>query len=344
MLQRTVLLFVTILWLGGCATIPRAVPTPAGEMPLPSVCQKYSMECNWDGISQTVTMSYKGTKMKALVGSNIVVVGNARLSLSSPLRRKQGVVMVPPDFERVVIGPAVSPLAGAPPELPKRIGKVVIDAGHGGNDPGAKGYSGTQEKDIDFDIAKRIRDGLEKSGVNVVMTRDRDEFIALPKRTEIASAPDIELFVSIHTNAVLGHRAHGIEVYYIGALSPDDRADRQRLINEKMICSQLQMKRDSSDVRKIVLSMLYNYKLSAAPGIADRMARSLAHEMGEQSRGSKLQRYFVLRNTLVPAILVEAGFISNPREGRRLNDAGYRQRIADAIKQSIMEYLYASGI
>ena len=341
---RVAFMFLMVMFIGGCATVPRTTVPPTGEVPLPELCQKYAMECTWDGISQTVTMSYKGTKMQALIGSGMVVVGNARLSLSGPIRRRKGIVMVPPDFERTVIGPTVSPLAGAPPELPKRIGRVIIDAGHGGKDPGAIGYKGAQEKDVDLDIAQRIRDGLVKAGVNVVMTRDKDEFITLPRRTEIASQEGTELFVSIHANSNHSHGAHGIEVYYVGALGAADRDDDQRQINEKKLCGSLQMKPGADDVRKIVLNLLYNHKLSSAPGIADRIARRLAREMGESYRGSKPNRYFVLRNTLVPAILIEVGFMSNPREGRRLGEASYRQEIADAVARSVLEYLYAAGI
>jgi N-acetylmuramoyl-L-alanine amidase len=344
MLLRISVLSFLLFCFSGCATVPRPVSPPAGEVSLQTLCQKYAMECNWDGISQTVSMSYKGTRIQALVGSNLVVVGNSRLPLSGPLRRRKEIVMVPPDFERVVIGPATSPLAGAPPGLPKRLGKVVIDAGHGGKDPGATGYGGAKEKDINLDIAARVRDGLAKAGVNVVMTRDKDEFISLARRTEIASRPDIELFVSIHANANRGRGAHGIEVYYTGALNAGDRSDDQRQDNERKLCGQFKMKAASKDVQRIVLNLLYNYKLSAAPGIADRIARHLANEMGGSFRGSKPQRYFVLRNTLIPAVLIEVGFISNPREGRRLNDPAYRQEVADAVTQSVMEYLYAAGI
>ena len=350
MFLRIGILSLLLFCFGGCATVPRAVPPPVGEVALSSLCQKYAMECTWDGVAQTVTMRYKESRIQALVGSTLVMVGNTRLELSSPLRRKKGVVMVPPDFERVVIGPTTSPLAGAPPALPSRIGKVVLDAGHGGKVPGAIGYSGVKEKDITLDIVRRLRDELVKAGVDVVLTRDRDEELSLGRRTEIASRPDVELFVSIHANSTppdpkrRGSRAHGIEVYYASPLTPDDRVEDQRKLNEKKLCGQFQMKGGLDDVKKIVLGMLYNYKLSAAPGLADRMARNLSRAIDEKSRGAKPQRYFVLRNTLTPAILIEVGFLSNPREEQQLNDPAYRQRIADAVAKSILEYLYASGV
>jgi N-acetylmuramoyl-L-alanine amidase len=350
---RVVIFLALAFFLGGCATVPRVVPPQAGEIPLQSICQKYAMDCRWDGVAQTVTMDYHGTKIQALVGSDVVLVGNARLSLGAPLSRRKGAVMVPPDFERVVIGPA-SPLTGAPQGLPKRIGKIVIDAGHGGKVPGAIGITGVKEKDITLDIARRLRSELEKSGVDVILTRDKDEALSLERRAEIASRPDVDLFVSIHANSTpidkrtgshgAGSRAHGIEVYYSGALGSGDRSDDQRRLNERKLCGQFKMNSGCEDAKKIVLNMLYNYKLSVGPGMADRMARNLSRAMDEKSRGAKPERYFVLRNTLVPAILIEVGFLSNPQEERRLNDPAYRQRIAEAAAESIVEYLYASKI
>jgi len=341
MALRSVFLVLTLVWLSGCATVPKTPPPTAADLPLSALCQKYAMDCRSDGMVQTVALSYKGTRIQGLVGSNIVMVGNAKVSLSAPLRRHKGMVMVPPDFERAVIGPTTSPLAGAPPALPKRIGRIVVDAGHGGKDPGAIGHNRTKEKDITLDIARRIRDGLDKAGVDVVMTRDKDEFISLGDRTVAASQQNIELFLSIHANASKSRRASGIEVYYAGPLNKEDLAEDQRRTNEKKLCGKLQLKDGSDSVRKIVLNMLYNHKLSASPGLADKMARGMAQDVGGSSRGSKPQRFFVLRNTLVPAILVEVGFLSSPKEEANLKSPEYRQQIAEAVVGSVLEYIYA---
>ena len=201
MALRSVILVFILVWVSGCASAPRIKPPLTADVPLSSLCQKYAMDCRSDGMAQTVTLSYKQTRIQGLIGSNIVIVGNAQITLSAPLRRHKGAVMVPPDFERMVIGPTGTSLAGAPPALPKRIGKVVVDAGHGGKDPGAIGFSKAKEKDVVLDIARRVRDGLVKSGVDVIMTRDKDEFISLGARTEISCQRDVELFVSIHANS-----------------------------------------------------------------------------------------------------------------------------------------------
>ncbi|NTV28565.1 MAG: hypothetical protein HGA80_00595 [Candidatus Omnitrophica bacterium] len=349
MLLRAVFLMLMLFCYGGCATMPRPGQPSTGGVPVSTICQKYSLDCSWDGVTHTVSMNYKGKLVRAMVGSSLVLVDSTRFSLSSPLRRKSGSIMLPSDFERVVILPTVENMAGELPKVPSRIGKVVLDPGHGGKDPGAIGYSGLKEKDITLDIVRRLRDELVKAGVDVVITREKDEALALDRRTEIASRPDVELFVSIHANSTTpDHKrsislAHGIEVYYIGALNADDLDEQQRQLNAKKLCGEFKMQGSSEEARKIVLSMLYNYKMSEAPGMAERMARNLSRAVEEHSRGAKSQRYFVLRNTLVPAILIEVGFLSNPGEERRLKEPSYRQKMAVAISRSISEYLYATG-
>ncbi|MBF0486263.1 MAG: N-acetylmuramoyl-L-alanine amidase [Candidatus Omnitrophica bacterium] len=342
MTLRTLFILLFVFWLGGCATVSRPPVSPAGlEIPLSSLCKKYNMDCQWDGVLQTVVMSYRGTKIQAMVGSSTVLVGNNKVLLNVPLTRRKGNIMVGADFERLVIGPPLPVPAG--PVGFRRFGKIVIDAGHGGKDPGAFGFSGQKEKEITLDIARRVKKALEFAGISAIMTRDSDQFISLQERTAIASQPGVDFFVSIHANSNKTSHAHGVEVYYMGPFNAEDKADPQRKLNEKKLCGLLKMRDDSQNVKNIVSNMLYCYKLNASSRLADQVSTGLAHEMGERSRGSKPQRYFVLRNTLVPAVLVEVGFLSNPKEEKQLKDPQFRQRIADTITKSILEFLYASG-
>jgi N-acetylmuramoyl-L-alanine amidase len=159
----------------------------------------------------------------------------------------------------------------------------------------------------------------------------------------VASRPGVDLFISIHSNSTKSHRTKGIEVYYMGSLEFKDRLEDQRKENEKHFCAKLNMRHDVPELKTIVTDMLYNYKMSDAERLADTVSSGLARELGQGSRGSKTARYFVLRNTLVPAVLIEVGFISNPKEAMLLKDGAYRQRIADTVAKSVMRYVYASG-
>ena len=334
------------LFLAGCATVPRVVPPlPQQERTLKDVCRQYNMDCRWDGMSQTVSMTYQGKKIQAMAGSNIVVVNGDRIALSAPLFRRKGSLIVPPDFDRLVVGPSAKPqedyIKGAYTGLLKTI---IVDAGHGGHDAGAIGCGGLKEKDVNLDIARKVKKDFEAAGLKVVMTRDDDEFITLQDRTAVASRTGADLFVSIHSNAHKNRRSRGTEVYYPGALSDEDKSDAQRLLNEKSIVSHLQISKDSGDVKGIVLDMLYAHKLSLSPGLADSVSRTLSREAGIAARGSKPERYFVLRNTLIPAVLVEVGFITNPNEAGLLKSPEYRQRLADSITKSILRYAYDSGL
>ncbi|MBF0594943.1 MAG: N-acetylmuramoyl-L-alanine amidase [Candidatus Omnitrophica bacterium] len=345
-MKRIYFLVFSFVLLTGCATLPKtAGKTPSGDVSAQDLCRKYNIECRWDSVSQTITLFYLNKKVQGLVGSDMVVVGNNRIALSAPLYRKRGLVMLPPDFERAVFGPAPVPqedyIKGA---QTGRLKKVVVDAGHGGKDSGALGVSGLKEKDINLDIARRVKKDFEAAGVEAVMTRDTDDFITLADRTAIASRPDTDLFVSIHANANKARRAGGIEVYYAGTLSRDDRGDDQRQANERKLCSLFNMRSDIPDLKGIVTDMLYSYKSGMSPGLSDAVARGLLHETPRQSRGSKPERFFVLRNTLIPAVLVEVGFVTNPKEASLLKDEAYRQRLADSITKSILRCVYDSGI
>ncbi len=334
---------VFLVALAGCATSPRGGHRADSGTTLEDLCGKYAMDCVWDGVVQTVTMRYHGQKVQALVGSNIVMIGETRLALSAPIERRRGAVVVPADFETLVFMTERVP-ASEKPAVGRTLTRVIIDAGHGGKDAGATGFYGIREKDIDLDLARRVAANFREAGVEAVLTRDKDEFISLDRRSELATRPDADFYLSIHANANRNHRARGLEVYYSGILNKEDRVDLRRCDNEKKICLLFNMRRDSEALNRMVLGMLYTNKMKMSPVMADAVSRGMALDLGQPSRGSKTARYFVLRNTLIPAILVEVGFISNPREAKLLKDAAYRQKIADAITRSLMRYAYAAGI
>ena len=331
--------------LAGCATTrPPVVPPPSGQVSAQDLCRKYNIACRWDGVSQAITMFYMEKKIQALVGTDVVLIGNNRITLSAPLTSNRGLVMLPPDFERAIFGSESQPQEDyVKGSQFKRLKSVVIDAGHGGKDSGAVGMAKVKEKDIVLDVARRLRKVFESSGVQVIMTRDSDAFISLNERTAMASRPDVDLFVSIHANANKARRANGIEVYYMGTITAEDRKEDQRSGNEKKLCSLFNMRNDIPDLKTIVLNMLSEHKRSFSSGLSAAIARGLQNETPRRNRGSKPERFFVLRNTLVPAVLVEVGFITNPKEAVLLKDGSYRQRLAEAIAKSILGYVYASG-
>lgn len=220
----------------------------------------------------------------------------------------------------------------------KKVRTIVLDAGHGGKDPGAIGRSGVKEKIVALDITKRLKKALERKGFKIVMTRNKDVFISLKKRTEIASHLNADLFVSIHANANRVRSVHGMEVYTLRHLNILEKNEAQRKNNHKHFFKALVMKENERDVEKILEEKLYNHKQDAAHSLAKKVVKETSRFIKAKNLGVKQSRFFVLRNTLIPAILVEVGFLSNPREERLLKSSSYRQKIANGLAKSIVNY------
>ncbi len=328
-----------ILALPGCAGRGRTQAL-APENSLQTICQKRGIEWQWDSISQVFTFSAAGKPVKVLIGSNLVIIDNQRIILSDTVERKDNMIVVPPDFIEKVLGTeAVSAGRGSEP-VSGTLGKwreILIDAGHGGKDPGAKGLGGTIEKDIVFDIARRLKDNLTRYGFKVMMTRDSDEFISLQRRTEIATGCKADLFVSIHANSTKSHKIKGLEVFYSRGLEKETDLT-QRQSNERAFLRSLNINNDSVVVGKIVKDMMYSQKQRESVTVADAVIAKTSRVIDTPDRGSRASGFFVVKNTLMPAVLFEVGYLSNPAEAKLLATDEYRQKVADAIAESIAQY------
>jgi len=205
------------------------------------------------------------------------------------------------------------------PPLKKKIKipVIVIDPGHGGNDHGAKAESGLKEKDVVLDIAQKTRNVLQSLGFQVVMTRSDDRFIPLSERVEICKASSGDLFLSIHANSAPNKKASGFETFF---LSPNKRGTG--IEKYKGFLTYLKL---SSNTRK-------SFK------IAKLVQFEMTQKTGGIDRGIKMARFHVLRNSLVPAILVETGFLSNEEEAAALSSEDYRNKVAIALANSVRRF------
>ena len=316
-------------------------PTTPKGIPLQDVCDRYQVQWQWDGVTQVVLLEYHGNKAKALVGSPVVVVGKERLTLSAALRRDKSVIYVPEDFEQKVLAPfgVLTPSFTKADMATTRIKTVVVDAGHGGKDFGAKGVTGVFEKDVNLDIARRLRDILQGAGIKVIMTRDTDEFITLEGRTEIATKSDADIFISIHADSNPSRQMHGVQVYYVKTNTKKDLDEEQRQTNERDFLRQLNARRNST-LQGIVADMMYNWKVPASVQLAETIVRHTSLEAQAFNRGTKSCRFFVVRNTVIPAVLVESGFLTNRQEEKKLNTPAHRQKLAEGIAHSILDYAH----
>ncbi|MBI3601447.1 MAG: N-acetylmuramoyl-L-alanine amidase [Candidatus Omnitrophica bacterium] len=342
-LLRFLLLFLAIATIAGCAMRPSVLPSPGG-ISLQDICQQYNVHWQFDAVTQVIFLEYKDHKAKALVGSTVVLLGQQKIILNAPLRRQNSTIYVPDDFESKVIGPfgAVRSRLGFRGDLSNlKVHTIILDPGHGGRDPGARGFGGVKEKDVNLDIARRLRGLLSEAGLKVIMTRNSDEFISLNERTQIAAKSDADLFISIHANSNPVHRTEGMEVYYVKTHDRRDLDEEQRQKNERIFLRRLNAKA-SVTLQGIVADMMYELKVAESGRLAMRIVHDAASDLEVSNRGARHCRYFVVRNTLMPAVLIETGFLTNRQEEKKLNSGEYRQKLAEAIARSILTYASSS--
>jgi N-acetylmuramoyl-L-alanine amidase len=222
---------------------------------------------------------------------------------------------------------------------------VVIDAGHGGHDPGAVGPSGLYEKNVVLDIAMRVREIMKKDYpfYNVILTRDSDVFIPLPERAEIANRNSADLFVSIHANSSTNHKARGIETYL---LNWSNDAEALKVAARENAISLKKMKQMKGELGVILASLERESKRDESVKVAGSIQNSLASSVGQKypevnDLGVKQALFYVLVGAKMPSTLVEVSFISNPKEEKLLADESYRQFLARSIADGIHKYFSA---
>lgn len=225
-----------------------------------------------------------------------------------------------------------------------KIGKIVVDAGHGGHDTGTVGPNGLQEKDLVLDVALRLGKLLEKQlGAEVVYTRDDDTFIPLETRTAIANKEQADLFISVHANSSSDASARGVETYYLNFTSSRDAletAARENAVSEKSIHELQDL------VKKIALKEKIQESREFAADVQKSLYKGLnARNPGLKNRGVKKAPFIVLIGANMPSILAEISFVSNPSDERKLKTSAYRQRIAESLYRGIATYVSGlSGI
>ncbi len=298
------------------------------------------MQMDWDDITGVIVLSKGEDTVRLLPGSRWIRVNGQIIELSSPVQEKEGNILLPSDFPQKVTGIFGKKQLSSE----KNLIKIVIDPGHGGKDPGAIGVSGVFEKDIVLDIARRLRKQLQMAGIEVKLTRDRDIFIPLDRRAEVANRWKADLFVSIHANANPSHRLKGLEVYFLrnGALS---RASEIVVDSDiKRTLHNFTMEKNNPVLDNIVYDMLYEYKQGESSRLARHLSTEAAVNLQTSNLGAKEAGFRVLKKTFMPAVLVEVGFLSNKKEEALLRQRGYRQKIADSLAQSIIQYVKGQQI
>lgn len=308
------------------------------EMSILNAAEKIGAELYWDPLSGNGVLQKNGHQFSFRCDEQLVLLDFNELAITDAPKQKNGILYVTEGF----ISTATNLFKRNAPEAHYRVGAILIDPGHGGKDPGAVGsYKkngkkvSLNEKDITLTISKLLSEQLKKAypDKKIILTRSQDKWLSLEERVEIANSINLPaneaiLYISIHVNASLDKKASGYEVWY---LSPGFR--RTVL--------------DSSDVdgnetvASILNSMLEEEYTTESVLIAKFIMDGLDAQIGSQSvsRGIKEEEWFVVRNTNMPSVLIETGFITNEKEAALLDDSGYLRKIVQGIYNGLVAFV-----
>lgn len=223
---------------------------------------------------------------------------------------------------------------------PRRdISRVVLDPGHGGNDPGAQGPNGLREKDVTLDVAHRAAPLLAREvGVSTLLTRDVDAFVPLDERAARANAFNADLFISVHCNASENGDQHGVMTFVL-----DTSKDKDSLAARIAARENASTEAAAAELANSLSRVNDTQRLQASEQFAELLQRAAAASLGRRygevkDHGVRRAGFYVLAGAHMPAVLFESSFISNVEEARRLNSGDYRQRLADAVVNAVRAY------
>lgn len=271
-------------------------------------------------------------------GGKKILVSLRKQAVTAPVSS----VTMPPAGESVPIEPDVNTQVW-------RIDTVVIDPGHGGKDPGAVGLKNTQEKDIVLDVAIELKKLIDKRGeIKTVLTRDKDVFVPLHKRAQMARENNGKLFISLHANASPNRSAKGFEVYFLSAAKTKDAEEVAKRENKSIELEEnltyyadfLHLDNLPKDIRDIQIDMQSSVYLKESQDMCRIIIDQACGATRLERRGVKQAGFVVMSGTqaFMPSILVEIGFISNPEEEKLLTRASYQKKLAEAIYESIIQF------
>jgi N-acetylmuramoyl-L-alanine amidase len=304
-----------------------------------------------DLIDQRLKINLYGCQLIILLESSFLSCNGKVYNFTHPVLQEKGKLLLPEIFLTRLL-PVLFPdkiiihgnrLKVADP-VDNKIRTIVLDPGHGGKDPGAIGYSGsTYEKDLVLQIALKLQQKLEKElDVDVILTRDKDEFVSLQERAEIANRNNADLFISIHINAHNNSNADGIEVYYLSTAKTDGARAVEALENSVVYDYEggEEAVKKYDDLAFILADMAQNEHLEESYQQSMKLQQYLVNETESRDRGVKQANFYVLRGAFMPAVLLELGYITNKAEEKKLKKSAYQDMLVNAIFKGIKDFKY----
>ena len=332
-------------------------------VPLTRACTVYGIQCDWDPYTRRAVLTKGPYIVIAMAGSDRILVNGAEKRLSRPVKFDAGTVYEPvtlvgrnlilmiegassggsaaPAASRPVPAavPAAAPALPVPPVRHAAVMTVVLDPGHGGKDVGAIGRThGLLEKDNTLAIARRVSDILTRSGMRVIMTRDTDEFIPLPQRAEIANKAGADLFVSIHINSARTRFLRGFECYYLSDAADDNARSLEALENSSLKLSDEADVEHSTGLDRTLWDLTFTENRIESAELAERICGSVRGSLPINDRGVKTAKFYVLKHTSMPSVLVEVCYLSNPHDETMLKGKTFQDAVARAVAGGILHY------
>lgn len=343
-------MFITAVVLSGCAG-PRTVSKIREKvlehsfkidrkryLPVPALCSAYNLSWDWNSFSKILILKDHSVEIKLYPGSQLVLCNNQVVNLEAPVRIYKGQIVVPESVIRLFLK---EEKLLVPLSKEKRIfslNRIVIDAGHGGKDPGAIGCGGIQEKAVNLDIARRLKSELSRRHIKAVMTRETDIFLPLKKRSDIANEEEADFFVCIHANSAENASAQGVELYYLDAGYDDFSKAVQIRENAAVKFEDNTQYQYSSDLNATLWDMILCENRIESMEMAQAISSEFKRILKVKTRFVKGAMFYVLKGTKMPSLLVEVGYLTNRDEAARLNNPYYRQMVAEAIAEGIVKY------
>ena len=352
-----------------------------GYIPLAALVDDMGLELHWNAIFGRIDLVRAEGRITLFLDSQTVLEGSGRVdTLSKKIIQVNGETHLPLEVLRFLYRELSLPgemwafremgqqqrltnLAAQPKAQPKTntpavtqpkiqpqtsghgIDLIVLDAGHGGRDPGAVGFQGIRESTLVLDLTKRVESKLKAlSKCRVELTRRDNVFLDLKPRSEIANSFLAQghkgIYVSIHANASLSASRRGYETYFLSPIASDAEARRAAAIENGALVADLP-KEGEGGLEAIFSSMLVEEFRRESVLLAEHIQKGLASRIGgiSPNRGVMKANFAVLRGTYMPSVLVEVGYITNPDEAKLLDTAEYREKVADGIAQGIKNFL-----
>ena len=355
---RIIAVFALALFIAGCAVeAPYLKMDPSLNkdirvfndiqyVPLLKLCETYGIDWKWDPFMRTAVITKNG-RIILRAGSDRILINESSRKLSNPVVFTNGAVYVPVSFVRNDLGFIMEarPLEKAAKTPAARpIGKysirtIVLDAGHGGRDAGAVGRRlRIRERDLTLAMTKKLKNILEDNVIRVIMTRDTDTFIPLQERVRIANSSGADLFVSVHVNASRSRSLNGFECYYLSEATDDNARALEAFENATLKTEDGAAAQHSDNLDKTLWDMKLTENRRESAQLSSYICRSVENSLITRNRGTRTARFYVLKYTRIPAVLVETGYISNKFEELKFRDNTYVDRMAEIIAKGILSY------